>query len=169
MSARLSRPDANRKMMSPEPARNFRAVIRRFHQGWGTVMVGLKFLLYFLTKLESCYFSLILPANFQEFPFLKIIPLKKTTKNHFCHYIIDQYNHPASPDGHLKIPQSLGSRTLYQLLLFPFQRKPFRGFFEPTAVSLKFQQVSPMQQAVKDSRGSGIVAQQVAPVFKGSV
>ena len=59
--------------------------------------------------------------------------------------------------------------------VFPFSSRAFAfvlgqpegGLLEAVASAFKLQQVSPMKETVHNSGGSGVVAQQLAPIFQG--
>ena len=57
MSAKFSCPDASRNMMSPDPARNFRAVIKRLRQGLEEILIDFKFFAANTYNLSSIYLT----------------------------------------------------------------------------------------------------------------
>jgi len=63
MSAKFSCPDANRNMMSPNPARNFRAVIKRFRQGMEEILIDLKFFAANTYNLSNIYLTYCLEED----------------------------------------------------------------------------------------------------------
>jgi hypothetical protein len=53
---------------------------------------------------------------------------------------------------------------------FPFLLgQPDGRLLEAVASAFKLQQVSPMKETIHDGGGSGVVAQQLAPIFQGPV